>query len=154
MRRIVLVSALTVIASACAGGTTAPSTRDTPTIPSSRGNLTIASMAVNDAGQDALGDWQYKVTAQLRETGGVDIMVTSIQIQARFGSKTLATASVIPLVSVSANSSSDAALVFAADTQVGNLSALTVGMTVQFIDASGNAGSVSTAFSGFGAWDY
>ena len=40
------------------------------------------------------------------------------------------------------------------DTQVGDLSALRVRMTVQFTDANGNAGSVSGAFSGFGAWDY
>ena len=145
MRCIVLISVLTVIASGCAGGPTAPSTR---------GNLTITSMAVSDAGQGALGDWQYKVAVRLRETGGVNITVTNIQVQARFGSNILATASVIPVLSVSANSSSRAALVFASDTHAGDVSALTVGMTVQFRDGNGNTGSVSSSFSGFGSWDY
>lgn len=43
---------------------------DRPGAPSKRGNLTITSMGVSDAGQGALGDWQYKVTVHLRETGG------------------------------------------------------------------------------------
>ena len=59
--------------------------------PATRGNLTMTSMAVNDAGQGALGDWQYKVTVRLRETGGVDMAVTNIQFQALFGSNILAT---------------------------------------------------------------
>ena len=85
MRCIVLCSVLTVIASGCAGGTTAPSRRGT-TAPSTRGNLEINSMAVSDAGQGALGDWRYKVTARLRQTGGVDMTVTNIQILAGSGS--------------------------------------------------------------------
>ena len=63
MRCIVLILVLTVIASGCAGGTTAPSTH---------GNLEIISLGVSDAGQGARGDWQYKVTVRLRETGGLD----------------------------------------------------------------------------------
>ncbi len=111
-------------------------------------------MCVSAAGQGALGDWQYKVTVHLRETGGLDMTVTNIQVQALFGSNILATASVIPMLSVLANSSSDAGLVFAADTQVADLSALTVGVTVQFRDANGNTGSVSNSFTCFGCWDY
>ena len=157
MRSIVLISVLTVIASGCAGEPTAPSTRGNaggPTAASTRGNLRITSMGISDAGQGALGDWQYKITVHLRETGGVDVTVTNIQIQALFGSNILATASVIPVLSVSANSNSRAALVFASDTHAGDVSALTVGMTVQFRDGNGNTGSVSSSFSGFGSWDY
>ena len=55
-----------------------------------------------------------KVTVHLRETGGVGVTVTNIPVQVLFGSSILATASVIPVLSVSANSSSEAALVFAA----------------------------------------
>jgi hypothetical protein len=39
-------------------------------------------------------------------------------------------------------------------THIRDLSALTVDMMVQFRDANGNAGSVSSSFSGFGHWDY
>ena len=153
MRCIVLLSVLSVIASGCTGGPTAPSIEGTTT-PSTRGNLEINSMGVSDAGQGALGDWQFKVTVHLRETGGVDMTVTNIQVQALFGSSVLATASVIPMLSVLANSSSDAGLVFAAATHVADLSALTVGLTVQFRDANGNSGSVSNSFTCFGCWDY
>jgi hypothetical protein len=154
MRCIVLLSVLSVIASGCAGGgPTAPSTRG-PTAASTRGNLEINSVGVSDAGQGALGDWQYKVTVHLRETGGVDMTVTNIQVQALFGSNILATAGVIPMLSVLANASSDAGVVFNADTHVSDLSALTIGMTVQFRDANGNTGSVSNSFTCFGCWDY
>jgi hypothetical protein len=40
------------------------------------------------------------------------------------------------------------------DTHVADLSALTVGVTVQFRDANGNTGSVSNSFTCFGCWDY
>ena len=157
MRWIPLISVLAVIASGCAGGPTAPTTATAPTPAqslSTRGNLTMAYMGLADAGQGALGDWQYKVTVHLRETGGLDITVTNIQCQALLGSNILSTGSVIPALSIPANSSRDAGLVFAADTHVGNLSALTIDMTVQFRDANGNTGSVSNSFSGFGYWDY
>jgi hypothetical protein len=153
MRCIVLISIVTVVASGCAGGTTAPSTRPA-TAPSTHGNLEIISLGVSDAGQGARGDWQYKVTVRLRETGGLDITVTNIQCQALLGSNILSTGSVIPALSIPANSSRDAGLVFAADTHIGDLSALTVDMTVQFKDANGNASSASNSFSGFGYWDY
>ena len=159
MRWIPLISVLAVIASGCAGGPTAPAAATAPTpAPSlslfARGNLAMASMALNDAGQGAHGDWQYKVTVHLSETGGVETAVTNIQFQALFASNILATETVVPVLSVSANSSSDEALVFSADTHVGDLSAVTVKMTVQFRDASGNIGSVSNSFTCFGCWDY
>jgi hypothetical protein len=153
MHCIVLLSALLVIASGCAEGPTAPSARGL-TAASTRGDLEINSVGFSDAGQSALGDWQYKVTMHLRETGGVDMMVTNIQVQALVGSNILATANVIPMLSVLANSSSDAGLVLAADTHVADLSALKVGVTVQFRDANGNTGSVSNYFTCFGCWDY
>jgi hypothetical protein len=159
MRWILLISVLAVITSGCAGGPTAPTTATAPTLApaqslSTRGNLTMAYMALNDAGQGAHGDWQYKVTVHLSETGGVETAVTNIQFQALFASNILATETVVPVLSVSANSSSDEALVFSADTHVGNLSAVTVKMTVQFRDANGNIGSVSNSFTCFGCWDY
>jgi hypothetical protein len=159
MRWIPLISVLAVMASGCAGGSTVPTTPTAPTTAptpplSTRGNLTMAYMALNDAGQDAHGGWQYKITVHLSETGGVETAVTNIQFQALFASNILATETVVPVLSVSANSSSDEALVFSADTHVGDLSAVTVKMTVQFRDANGNIGSVSNSFTCFGCWDY
>jgi hypothetical protein len=49
-------------------------------------------MGVSDTGQGALGYWRYKVTVHLRETGGVDMTVTNIEVQALSGSNILATA--------------------------------------------------------------
>ena len=149
MRWILLMSVLAVIASGCAGGPTAPTTAPTPA-PSTRGNLMMAYMILNDAGQRAHGDWQYKVTVHLSETGGVETAVTNIQFQALLASNILATETVVPVLSVSANSSSDEALFFSAATHVGDLSAVTVKMTVQFRDANGNIGSVSDSFTCFG----
>jgi hypothetical protein len=153
MRWIVLISVLAVIASGCAGGPTAPTTDTAPTPAQSlskRGNLTMAYMVLNDAGQGAHGDWRYKVTVHLSETGGVETAVTSIQFQALFASNILATETVVPGLSVSANSSSDETMGFSADTHVGDLSAVTVKMTVRFRDANGNIGSVSNSFTCFG----
>jgi hypothetical protein len=154
MRWIGLFSVLWVIAIAtdCAGGPTTPSTGGT-TIPSARGKLQIDAMRVSDVVQGTLGDWQYKVTAQLREIGGVDVTVTDIQVQALLRSTSLATTSVVPMLSVSAYSSKDAGVVFAAATQI-DLSAVTVAMTIQFTDANENTGSVNNSFSCFGCWDY
>ena len=161
MRCMVLCSVLAVMAGGCTGGITAPSRQETtvPTapgtaVPSTRANLQLGYMSVVDAGQSAVSGWQYKVIVNLRETGGVDMTVTNIQMQAAVASRILATASVSPGLSVPANSNKDAGLVFVTDAQVGDLSALGVSVTVQFTDANGNAGSVSGAFSGFGAWDY
>ena len=145
MRWTLLIFVLAVIASGCAGGPMAPSPA-----PSTRGNLIMACMILNDAGQGAHGDWQYKVTVHLSETGGVQTAVTNIQFQALFASNILATETVVPVLSVSANSSSDEVLGFSADTHVGDLSAVTVKMTVQFRDANGNIGSVSNSFTCFG----
>lgn len=148
-----LIGVFALIAAGCAGGPTAPTTTPTQTPASTtatRGNLVMEYMILNDAGQGALGDWQYKVTVHLSETGGVETAVTNIQLQALFGSNILATETVVPVLSLSANSSRDEALGFSADTHVGDLSAVTVRMTVQFRDANGNLGSVSNSFSCFG----
>ena len=163
MRWILLIFVLAVIASGCAGGPTAPTTATAPTqapttatgptpapAQSTRGNLTMVYMILNDAGQGAHGDWRYKVTVHLSETGGVTTTVTNIQFQALFASNILATETVVPVLSVSANSSSDEELVFSADTHVEDLSAVTVKMTIQFRDANGNIGSVSNSFTCFG----
>ena len=155
MRWISLISVLAVIASGCAGGPTAPTTATAPTpAQSTRGNLIMVYMALENAGQGAHGDWRYKVTVHLSETGGVQTAVTNIQFQALFASNILATETVVPVLSVSANSSSDEALGFSADTHVGDLSAVTVKMTVQFRDANGNIGAVTNSFTCFGCWDY
>ena len=85
MRWILLISVWAVIASGCAGGPTAPTTATAPTPApsvSTPGNLAITSVAVTDAGQDALGHWEYKVTVHLRETAGVDLTATYIYAQA------------------------------------------------------------------------
>jgi hypothetical protein len=159
MRWILLICVLTLIASGCAGGPTAPTTAPAPVptpapvstpIPTTRGNLIMVYMILNDAGQGGHGDWQYKVTVHLTETSGVATAVTNIQFQALFASNILATGTVVPVLPISANSSSDASLIFSTDTHVGDLSAVTVQMTVQFRDANGNIGSVSNSFTCFG----
>jgi hypothetical protein len=159
MRWIPLISVLAVIASGCAGGPAAPTTATALTPAqsqplSTRGNLTITSVAVSDAGQDALGHWQYKVIVHLRETAGVDLTATYIYVQALSGSNILATYGSGTWLSVSANSSSDAGLVLAADTHVGDLSALTLVVTVQFQDRNGRTGCVGNTSSSAGCWDY
>jgi hypothetical protein len=157
MRWVPLISVLAVIASGCAGGPTAPRTVTAPTpsqSQSTRDDLTITSVAVGDAGQDALGHWQYKVIVHLRETAGVDLTATYISVQALLGSNILATYGSGTWLSVAANSSSDAGLVFAADTHVGDLSALTLIVTVQFQDGKGTTGCVGNSSSSAGCWDY
>jgi len=156
MRWILLISVLAVIASGCAGGPSAPTTATAQTpaqSPSTRGNLRMVYMGLNEAGQDAHGDWRYRVTVHPSETGGVETAVTNIQFQALSASDILATQTVVPVLSVSAHSSSDEVLEFSADTHV-NPSAVTVTMTVQFRDANENIGSVSNSFACFGCWDY
>lgn len=152
---VVFVVAIGALFSACSNsGPTAPSNNSpTPPSSSSLSNLKITSMTVSDAGQDAFGHWQYNGTVRLLETGGVELTVTNIQVQALLGSNILATASSVPKVSVSANASSDAVFAFAADSHV-QASALTVNATVEFRDAKGNTGAVSSSFSCFGCWDY
>jgi hypothetical protein len=152
---VVFVAAIGALFSACSNnGPTAPS-NNSPTLPrpSSVSNLKITLMTVSDASQDASGHWQYHGTVRLLETGGVELTVTNIQVEALSASNILATASTVPLVLVSANSSSDAVFAFAADTHV-QVSALTVKATVEFRDANGNTGAVSSSFSCFGCWDY
>jgi hypothetical protein len=144
MRYIVLLSVLSVMASGCAGEPTAPSQLPRFT----RGNLEFGTMGMINT-----GGLHYKITAQLSETGGVDITVTEIQVQALSGSDVLATASVIPMLSISANSTSAATgLVFDFSSLQNDLSA--VKMTVQFRDANGNTGSVSKSFTCFGCLEW
>jgi hypothetical protein len=152
---VVFVVAIGALSSACSNnGPTAPSNNSpTPLSSSSISNLKITLMTVSDAGQDAFGHWQYNGKVRLLEIGGVELTVTNIQVQALLGSNILATASTIPMVPVSPNSSSDAVFAFAADTHV-QASALTVNATVEFRDANGNTGAVSSSFSCFGCWDY
>lgn len=148
------VVAIGALFSACGNNSpTAPSS-NSPKLPSSSApsNLKITSVTVSDPGQDSSGHWQYNGKVRL-ETAGVALTVTKIQVQALLGSKILATASTTPMVSVSANSSSDEVFAFAADTHA-QASALTVNATVEFRDASGNPGTVSSSFSCFGCWDY
>ena len=110
-------------------------------------------MTLNDSEQtDASGHWQYNGKIGL-ETGGIALTVTKIEVQALLGSTIVATASTTPTVSMSANSSTDAVFAFGADTHA-QASALTVNATVQFRDASGNTGTVSSSGSCFGCWDY
>lgn len=153
MRCIVLLCVLAGVASGCGEAPTAPSTPgNTPQF--AAGNLKFNYMSVNAAGQGTLGEWQYQVTIRLSETAGVDVTVTDIQIQAFVDSNVLATATASPMVAFSARSSNDAGLVFAAGTQIADLSKLRIDVTVRFTDAKGNTGSVSNSFTGFGAWDY
>src|SRR5437762_6684223 len=139
--------AVGALSSACSNnGPTAPSNNSpTAASPSSLSNLTITSMALSDAGQDALGHWQYKGTVRL-ETGDVQVTVTNIRVQALLGSDILTTASTTFMVSVPPSSSTDAVFGFAADTHV-QASALTVHVTVEFRDANGNSGAVSSSGS-------
>jgi hypothetical protein len=155
---VVLVAFGALFSSCSNNGPTAPTSNPSDNSQSSPstssvGKLQITAMALNDAGQSALGDWLYDAKVNLLETGGVDVTVTNLQVQASTDSKVLATASTTPMLSMRANSRGDTALVFAGNTHV-QVSAVTADVTVQFRDAKGNTGSVSCSFSGFGYWDY
>lgn len=95
---VVFVVAIGALFSACSNnGPTAPSNNSpTPPSSSSLSDLKITLMIVSDAGQDASGHWQYNGTVRLLETGGVELTVTNIQVQALLGSNILATASTVP----------------------------------------------------------
>jgi len=152
MHRTAVVQLLLVLAAACAGSPIAPSNLTVTSTPA-QGVVKVESLGVSDVTQSALGVWYYTVTAQLRETGGVDVTVTDIQIQALVGSTNLATNSSVPLLPLPAHSTRQTGLVF--ETAIhADVSALTVNITVQFIDANGNAGAIRESFSGFGYWDY
>jgi c-di-GMP-binding flagellar brake protein YcgR len=110
-------------------------------------------MGLTDAGPSARGDWLYEARVYLRETGGVDVTITNVQIQVLLDSKVLGAARSTQMLSMTANSSRDTALVVAADTHV-QVSALTTNVTVQFTDAKGNTGSISSSGSCAGCWDY
>jgi hypothetical protein len=152
MCRTGLLPAAFVIAAACAGSPTAPSVVGV-TSTTERGILKVESLGVGDVAQSAPGGWDYTVTARLHETGGVDVTVTDIQIQVLLGSTDLVTNSTVPLLPLPTHSVRQTELVFEAATHA-DVSALTVNITVQFVDANGNAGSVRESFTGFGAWDY
>jgi hypothetical protein len=152
MRRTGLFPAVVLFTAACAGSPNAPSTVSVAASPT-HGVLNVDSLGVSDVAQSAPGVWDYTVTAQLHETGGVDVTVTDIQIQALLGSTNLATNSTVPLLPMPAHSTRQTTVVFEAAIHT-DVSALTVNITVQFIDAHGNAGSIRESFSGFGAWDY
>ena len=152
MRRTGLFPAVVLFTAACAGSSTAPSTVPVAASPT-HGVLNVDSLGVSDVAQGAPGVWDYTVTAQLRETGGVDVTVTDIQIQALIGSTNLATNRTLALLPLPAHSTRQTRLVFEAGTHA-DVSAMTVNITVQFIDANGNAGSIKESFSGLGAWDY
>jgi hypothetical protein len=110
----------------------------------------LAGMLAAAAFFDEESPAECEIREAMSENGGVKTAVTNIQFQALFASNILATETVVPVLSVSANSSSDEVLGFSADTHVGDLSAVTVKMTVQFRDANGNTGSVSNSFTCFG----
>lgn len=153
MFRAGLLPAVLLVTAACAGSPTSPSTSAVTSAATTRGALTVDSLGVSDVTQNSLGEWDYRVTAQLRETGGVDVTVTDIQIQALLGSTNLAADKTLPLLPLPAHSTRQTGLVF--ETAIhADVSALTVNITVQFIDANGNAGSIRASFSGLGAWDY
>ena len=148
------VVAIGALFPACSNNSPTAPSNNRQTIPNSPSlsNLKITSVTVSDPGQDSSGHWQYNGKVHL-ETAGMALTVTKIQVQALLGSTILATASTTPMVSVSANSSSDEVFAFAADTHP-QAAALTVNATVEFRDASGNPGTVSSSFSCFGCWDY
>ena len=116
-------------------------------------DLRITSVGVSDSGQDAFGQWGYDARVYLHETNGLDVTVTSIQVQILAGATVVGTASVAPMLWIPANSSRDATLVLASDTHV-QLSAITANVKVAFKDMKGNTSSITCTFSCFGCWDY
>jgi hypothetical protein len=154
---ILLVGSFGVLSSCSNNNPTAPSNpgnnNHTSLNTSSVANLQITTMTLRDAGQGGAGEWRYEAGVYLRETGGVDVTVTNIEIQLLLEAKALGTARSTPMLSMTANSSRDTALVVGADTHV-QVSALTENVTVQFTDANGNTGSISSSGSCAGCWDY
>jgi hypothetical protein len=155
---VVFVVAISALSSACSNTnpTTPSNTTDngqTSSNPALVSRLQITSMGLTDAGPSARGDWLYEARVYLRETGGVDVTITNLQIQVLLDSKVLGAARSTPMLSMTANSSRDTALVVAADTHV-QVSALTTTVTVQFTDAKGNTGSINSSGSCAGCWDY
>ena len=68
----------------------------------------------------------YVSYVRLRETAGVDLTATYIYVQALLRANILATYGSGTWLPVSANASNDAELIFAADTHIEELSALTL----------------------------
>jgi hypothetical protein len=112
------------------------------------GKLSVG-MTVSDAGQDPRGAWQYNAIFSLRETGGVRVTVTNIQVEVFSGFKVLATAGSAPMLPVLANSSGDTTLAFTSDSHL-QVAAMSANVSVGFFDANGNTGSATNFFSCFG----
>jgi len=146
------------LCSACGGSPTAPASLGNSPIAASApsvGALQVGVGSLIDVGEDAVGHWQYKAALSLSETGGVDVTVEKIDVQLLDSSgATLATASITPMVPLlRAHSSGGETVVLTAAVHV-KVADASVKMTVQFRDASGNTGTVSTTYSCFGCWDY
>jgi hypothetical protein len=114
----------------------------------------VTSVDISDAGQDALGHWQYKATGHLRETANIDVTVTSLAAWAVLGSTVLAQQRDDRLaLSVPANSTNNVTLAFVIDTRVES-TALRVEATVWFRDANGRSGVASNSPGCRGCWNY
>jgi hypothetical protein len=150
---IVVLISVSAVASACHGGSpTGASTSPTSGISSS--DLAVTAVDIFDAGQDALGRWQYSATVHLRETANIDVTVTSLAAWAVLGSTVLAQQRDDRLaLSVPANSTNTATLAFVIDTRVES-TALRVEATVWFRDANGRSGVASNSRGCRGCWDY
>jgi hypothetical protein len=153
---VVFVFAIGALSSSCnnSNPTTPSNTTDNGQTSSNLDSkLQFGPITYTDAEQDARGDWLYKASVNLRETGGVGVTVTNVQIQLLLDSTVLGTASGTPMLSMTGYSSRDIALVVAADTQIQVCSpTLKWIVTVQFTDAKGKTASINTSYSG--CWDY
>src|SRR5215204_4262015 len=109
--RVVVIAGLF---SACGGSPTAPVNLANSPISASApsiGSLQLGVGSLIDAGEDALGHWQYKTAVSFTESGGIDVTVEKIDFKLlnRSGD-ILATASITPRVPlVRAHSSGDGA---------------------------------------------
>jgi hypothetical protein len=149
---VVFVFAIGALSSSCnnSNPTTPSNTTDNGQTSSNlESRLQFGPIFYSDAEQGARGDWLYKASVNLRETGGVGVTVTNVQTQLLLDSKVLGTASSTPMLSMTAYSSRDVTLIVSAETQI-QVCAPTLKwiVTVQFTDAKGNTGSVNTFYSG------
>jgi hypothetical protein len=151
---IVVLISLSAVASACHGGSPTGASTSFPTSGISSSDLAVTAVDISDAGQDALGRWQYSATVHLRETANIDVTVTSLAAWAVLGSTVLAQQRDDRLaLSVPANSTNTATLALVIDTRVES-TALRVEATVWFRDANGRSGVVSNSPGCRGCWDY
>jgi hypothetical protein len=153
---VVFVLAVGALSSSCSNSnpTTPSNTTDNGQTSSNLDSrLQFGPISYTDAEQDARGNWLYKASVNLRETGGVGVTVTNVQTQLLSDSKVLGTASSTPMLSMTAYSSRDIALVVAAETEIQVCSpTLKWIVTVLFTDAKGKTASINTSYSG--CWDY